>query len=180
MELCDSVEKMEKRYIITIDRKVKALNVRSKNLKIRNLPKGKKRIDCINSKPFAFFGLCLVMGIILITLCQSYLIGGLFIIVSIYNFFFIKNEVLVEFYEDHAVFYHTTSYKDECYLLFWEDVASWEIHHAKSDYDELTLTLKNDKKVTLKCVSKHKIQRYLKRYVAVRQEKVIVPPQTSH
>lgn len=179
MELCDTVEKMKKRDIITIDRKVKSLNVRSKNLKIRNLPKGQKRLDCINSKPFAFFGLCFLVGLILIVLSQSYLIGGLLVVISAYNFFFIRNEVLVEFYEDHAVFYHHNAYKDECFLLFWEDVHSWQIKRTKKDYDELLLVLKNHRKVTLKCVSKHKIQRYFKRYASQASSKVVIPPQTN-
>lgn len=155
------------------------MNVRSKNLKIRNLPKGRKRIDCINAKPFVLFGICLITGILLLILCNSYLIGTVLVLISLYNFLFIKNEILVEFYEEYAVFYRTTSYKDECFLLFWNDVRDWYIQRAKSNYDEIHISLKNDQKVVLKCVSKHKIQRYFRRFVCTGHKKEILPSQTS-
>lgn len=155
------------------------LSVRSKNLKIRNLPKGHKIIDCVNSKPFVFFSICLVMGLLLVLIAQSYLIGGILVVLSLYNFFCIKNEKLVEFYDEFVVFYHISSYKDECYLLFWEDIESWKIIHTKRDYDELILHLKNGKKVTLKCVSKHKLQRYFKRYTKQLDQESIVSSHTS-
>lgn len=179
MELCDSVEKLKKRYIITIDKKVTNLIVRSKNLKIRNLPKGHKMIDSVNSKPFVFFSFCLVIGVLLIILCQSYLIGGILTVLSLYNFFCIKNEKLMEFYDEFVVFYHINSYKDECFLLFWEDIESWKITHTKKDYDEILLRLKNGKTVCLKCVSKHKVQRYFKRYANQADKKAVLPSHTS-
>lgn len=139
------------------------MNIRSRNLKIRNLPKGNKRIDRINSKPYLFLGLFLVMGAALI-LCRSYLLGSMFVILFLYNFCFVKNDILIEFYDEYAVFYHYDNRKDECFILFWQDVAKWQYVHTKRDYDEIEVWLKNGRQVTIKCISQHKTLKFFKHY----------------
>lgn len=142
------------------------MNIRSKNLKIRNLPKGNQRLDQINSKPYLFLGLFLVMGTALL-LCKSYLLGSMFIILFFYNFCFVKNDILIEFYNEYAVFYHYNNHKDECFLLFWQDIAKWQYVHTKKDYDEIEVWLKNGRQVCIKCISQHKTLKYFKRYAGV-------------
>lgn len=144
------------------------LNVRSKNLKIRNLPKQCKRIGQINSKPYVFLVLFFILGILLIA-CRSYVMGTILTVLFIYNLCFVKNCVLIEFYEDHAVFYQITTHKDDCYLLFWDDIEKWRYVKTKTDYDLLEITLKNGKEISLKCISKHKTLHCFKRFVKVPQ-----------
>lgn len=170
MELCDCVDSLKKRYIITNSKKVDYLNIRSKNLKIRNLPKDGRQIDQINSKPYVFLISFLVMGILLM-LCKSYLLGTILLALFLYNFCFVKNSVLIRFYEEYVVFYNHANKKDECFLLFWEDIAKWQYVRTRSDFDELQITLKDGKKVTIKCIGKQKTLRYFKRY-AMPPEKV--------
>lgn len=139
------------------------MNIRSKNLKIRNLPKGNRRLDQINSKPYVFLGLFLVLGVTLF-LCRSYLLGSMFIILFFYNFCFIKNDILIEFYDEYVVFYHYNNRKDECFLLFWQDIEKWQYVHTKKDYDQIEVWLKNGKQVSIQCISQHKTLKYFKRY----------------
>lgn len=140
------------------------MDVRSQLLKIRNLPQGHKLIDHVNAKPYLVF--CILGGIgILFVLREKYMILGILLLfIALYSFIFVKNERLIEFYDDYCVFYRTNANKDECFLLFWNDISAWEIHTGY-EYDELSVTLKNQKKITLRCVCKHKLNRYFKRYV---------------
>lgn len=147
------------------------MDVRSKILKIRNLPQGDKRIGSINAKPYAFFVVVLLTGILSV-MKEHYLFGSIFIIVSLYNLCFTQNEKLAEFYADYAVFYHINDHKDECFLLFWEDVEGWQCMRRHSGYDMIEITMHNQKSVSLRCVDKHKIDRYLKRFTHSQKEKL--------
>ena len=135
------------------------MDVKSKVLKIRNLPCDGKKLDTISSKPYGFICVLLIAGIIL--LCSNYyLVGCVITIFSAYYLFFVKNIKLVEFFDRYALFYMNNG-KDECFVLFWEDVDHWEFSKCKNDLDSLTITLKNHQSVSIKCVSRKKIEKYL-------------------
>lgn len=142
---------------------MKTLQIRSKNLKIRNLPKGDKRMDVINSKPYVFLCLFLFLAMMML-ISKYYLLTILFFFLFLYNFCFIRNTVLVEFFYDYVIFYNQ-SQKDEAFLLFYSDVLKWEYVHTKKDYDELHMVLKNDQHIKIPCISKHKILRHFKQHV---------------
>lgn len=161
MELCDYIDNKEKRDIIIYIRGGLVLNIRSKNLKIRNLPKNNKRLDQVNSKPYLFLIIFFTLGVSLL-LCKSYLIGTVVTVLFLYNICFVRNSILIEFFEEYVVFYNTTQ-KDECFLLFWEDIAKWQYKNTKVDFDILEITLKDGKQVSIKCIGKRKTLRYLKR-----------------
>lgn len=150
------------------------LTVRSKMLKIRNLPKEHRRLGVINSKPVVLFVVLLGVGIVLVAMKQNFLIGIILITLSLYNMLFIRGDHLVEFYDDYVVFYHINANKDECYLVFWEDIAAWQIQRNGMNYDELVIGLKNHQTIRFQCVSKMKLERYFKRCVNnVKKEDVI-------
>lgn len=141
------------------------MTVRSKILKIRNIPKGHRRSGTINSKPLALFIVVLGLGILLVAVKRNLLIGIFLIVFSLYNILFIRGECMVEFYDEFVVFYHVNSQKDECYVLFWEDIAKWQVARNRKDYDELNIELKNHTTIKIPCVSRIKLDRYFKRYV---------------
>ena len=109
------------------------MRVRSKILKIRNLPKtGEKRGE-IKTKPYGLLLTFLVIGIAL--LFTSYYVFGIVLVgLFLYYLLFIKNALLVEFFDTYAVFYLNNG-KDECYVLFWNDVKDWQLEKAKRDMD---------------------------------------------
>lgn len=139
------------------------MSVRSKMLKIRNLPKGHRRLGSINTKPIDLFIAVLAFGVVLIAV-KSLFIGTFLIAFSLYNILFIRGDCLAEFYDDFVVFYHVNSHKDECYLVFWEDIDKWQVLKNRKHYDELIIGLKNNTIVRFPCVSKIKLARYFRRY----------------
>ena len=109
---------------------------------------------------------------------EKYMILGILLVfVAVYSFLFIKNERLIEFYDDYCVFYRMNANKDECFLLFLNDISAWEIHPG-SEYDELSVTLRDQRKIVLKCVCKHKLTRYFKRYVNREEQETAVISKT--
>lgn len=165
------VEMLQKKAIITNDKRVNSVEVRSQYLKIRNLPQKEKRIGSINSKPYVFFCILLLISFYFIRR-QVYLLGVLIQVISIYNLCFTHNEKLVEFYRGYVVFYHINEHKDDCFLLFWEDVAGWYFTNGGHGYDAICVELRNQKQVTLRCVERWKIARYFKRCTALKQDAI--------
>lgn len=147
------------------------MNVKSKILKIRNLPTDGKKIDQINVKPYSFIIVCLIAGISL--MCTSlYLIGFIITFLFLYYLLFVKDVVLIEFYDQYAVFYLNNG-KEECFLLFWEDVLRWSITSNRNDLDLLNIVLRNNECIALKCLSRKKVEKYFLRYVNHDPEKEI-------
>lgn len=154
------------------------MTVRSKMLKIRNLPKGHRRLGVINSKPVELFIVLLGLGILLVAMRQYFLAGVLLIIFSLYNMLFIRGDQLVEFYDDFVVFYHVNSHKDECYLVFWEDISTWQIQKNRMNYDEVVIGFINHTSVCFQCVSKTKLERYFKRCANAAQKEDVITSKT--
>lgn len=147
------------------------MNVKSKILKIRNLPTDGKKIDQINAKPYLFIIVCLIAGISL--MCTNlYLIGIIITFMFLYYLLFVKDVVLIEFYDQYAVFYLNNG-KDECFLLFWEDVQRWSITSNRNDLDLLNIVLRNNECIALKCLSRKKVEKYFLLYASHDQEKGI-------
>ena len=167
MELCDNIEYKKNFDIIFLDKKVRLVNVRSKILKIRNLPADGTRIDQIKAKPYGFIILFLLLGIAM-TFTRFYIFG--FIIAAVFLFYLVgvKDMVLVEFFDCYAVFYLNNGL-DECFLLFWDDIEHWEIVSSRRDLDVLNITLKNNQTISLKCLGKKKIEKYFCQYVPCHQ-----------
>lgn len=147
------------------------MNVKSKILKIRNLPCNETRLDTISSKPYAFICVILALGILL--LCSSYyLIGAVVSIFSAYYLLAVKNVKLVEFYENYAVFYLNNG-KEECFVMFWEDVAQWEISGNRMDLDTLNVMLKNNQSISIRCVQRKKIEKFFQMHTCLKKTNAV-------
>lgn len=146
------------------------MNVRSKILKIRNLPKGDKRIDHVHAKPYVFISICLAIGIGL--LCTRFFLAGIIVtLIFLFYLIFVRDMILIEIYDQYAVFYFINE-KDECFLLFWEDIEKWEVINSRTDLDVLNITLHNHEMISLKCLSKKKVIKYFVKYTNEEQQKV--------
>lgn len=131
------------------------MHVRSNVLKTRNLPQNTKRLDVINSKPYLFILLFCVIGIFFL-MYNCFLIGIAIMLIFGYQLLFVRNVVMTEFYEEYVVFYMDKK-REECFLLFWNDVRSWAYIKKKYELDMIEVVLKNDQSVTFKCLSKRKL-----------------------
>ncbi len=81
----------------------------------------------------------------------------------LFNLFCIPNKVVTEFYEEYAVYYYEQE-KDECFILFWEDIASWIYYPKMNDLDLIEIELKNHARICFKCLSKHKTMQYFQMF----------------
>ena len=145
--------------------------VKSKVLKTRNLPVDGKLIDHCNAKPYLFILLAISIGALLL-MTRFYLIGFVILCFFLYYLIFVKDVTLIEFYDKYAVFYFNNA-ENECFLLFWEDVEKWQVHSSRKDFDQVEVTLRNQQVVSLKCLERKKLERYLTTYTNANTETVM-------
>ena len=144
------------------------MKVKSKCLKIRNLPADGEYLGHVNSKPYLFIFVCLAIGVALLPTI-FYMVGILMCLVFLYCLIFVKNIKLIEFYTQYAFFFLNNG-NDECFLLFWDDVAKWNIESQRNDLDILHIDLKDGQTISLKCLGRKKIVRYFEKYVPVQKQ----------
>lgn len=147
------------------------VNVKSKILKIRNLPSDSEKVDKINAKPYLFIMIFLLIGIAL-TFTKLYLVGIIITLLFLYYLVFVKDAALIEFYSQYAIFYLNNG-KDECFLLFWDDVLHWNIENNRKDLDSLSIVLRNNETIDLKCLSRKKVEKYFHLFTTEKEEKEI-------
>lgn len=140
------------------------MNVKSKTLKIRNLPQNEKRLACINSKPYLFIVLFLSIGFYALWK-QYFIVGTIVVAIFLFNLCCIPNKVVTEFYERYAVYYYEQE-KDECFILFWEDIATWVFHPRMNDLDMIEVELENGASICFKCLSKQKTLQYFQKFAS--------------
>ncbi|MEG0423542.1 MAG: hypothetical protein RSA96_01635 [Erysipelotrichaceae bacterium] len=136
------------------------MEMKSKNLKVRNLPQDKEPVDKINSKPYAFIVVFLLMGTYMI-ITKYYFLGILIVAVFLYNLFFIKNRVNTEFYDDYVVFYNEND-KEECFILFYDEIREWKYIRGRFDVDTLEVTFRDGKRIKFKSLSKGKMLKHFR------------------
>lgn len=136
------------------------MKIRSRVLKIRNLPQDEKRIEVVSSKPYAFLIIGIILGIYLL-LGKYYLVGIIMIPFFLWNLFVVKNEILVAFYDSYVFFYLQQS-KDECFVCFYADIKSYEIVKKRNSLDEIVITFLNDEQKRIPCVNMGKVRKQFK------------------
>lgn len=113
--------------------------MRSKELKVYNLPADRQPSAIIDAKPYGLFMLFLVFGIVLILFNISTMYGIATIIIGLCAIMFLPKTILVEFFEDSLVLHNKAS-KDDCVLIYYEDVTSFiYVRGSLKDYLQIAL-----------------------------------------
>lgn len=132
--------------------------MKSKKLKIRNLPKNEKQIDHITAKPMGILFGSVVLGFILF-FTKYYLIGTILFAMFFYELVCVKDYELVAFYETYAVFFIDKK-KENCYIVYYDDILKWDYKTKWNSYDKIDLVFKNGNEVELRCMEKRKFKKY--------------------
>lgn len=113
--------------------------MRSKELKVYNLPTDKQALAIIDAKPYGLLMAVLVLGVCLILFRISTMYGIATIVVGSCAIMFLPKTILVEFYDDHLVLHNKAS-KDDCVIIYYEDVTSFiYVRGSLKDYLEIAL-----------------------------------------
>ncbi|MEG0345942.1 MAG: hypothetical protein RR435_06675 [Erysipelotrichaceae bacterium] len=134
-------------------------NIKSKHLKIRNIPKEKVKLASIGSKPYLVLSILLIISIMTLT-TRFRLFGLILTIFFIYCIVFLKDNSTVEFYNNFVIFYDENSAED-CYLIFYHEIDSWYYKKNLSDLDVVYFILNDGSKLEFKSLSESKMKKHL-------------------
>lgn len=98
--------------------------MKSKELKVHNLPGEDLLISRIDAKPNLIFTLFIILGIMSFFLNISFFYGAALILISINAMIFMPKVTLIEFFQDYFIIYNKAD-KNRCVMIYYDEVSSW-------------------------------------------------------
>lgn len=143
--------------------------MKSKTLKIRNIPKEPPIIATVRVKPTSQLIVLTFIGAIFFMFSEMLSYFGLVIIcVCSFCLLVMPDRKLIEFTHDFIIIYNCKD-RDDCNILFWEDILTWQ-YIWRADKDELEIELVNHTKENIECFSKSTIVPLLRAYIKEKEK----------
>lgn len=146
--------------------------MKSKVLKVRNLPQNEVVIKRIRLKPMLLLSVLTAASVGLLFLSSYTLFAILILIVACFFLFILPNRTLMEFTGSFAVLYNCKS-QDECTLIYWDEVMSYEYHSHAKGADVLTFVLTDETVYSIECFSKASVAVLLAQYLPGKEVKKV-------
>ena len=144
--------------------------MKSKEIRVRNLPKDDVPFYVLNVKPTSFLIIAMIMGICFLWI-RSYLqvIGVMVIMVSLFSLLMLPDCKLYEIHQDYIVLYNRHD-KSECFIIYYEDMVSWHYEWNPS-YDQLVISLVDGSVEKQEVYAKYRIEKWLNSLAPGKQAK---------
>ena len=144
--------------------------MRSKEIRVRNLPKDDVPFYVSNVKPTSFLMIAMIAGICFLWI-RTYLqvIGVMVIMVSLFSLLMLPDCKLYEIHQDYIVFYNRHD-KSECFIIYYEDMVSWHYEWNPS-YDQLVISLVDGSVEKQEVYAKYRIEKWLNSLAPGKQAK---------
>lgn len=136
--------------------------MKSKELKNYNLPENRTYNEAIEAKPMVLLLLIMAIGFGLM-LIKQYIVGISLFLFGAACLIFLPNRRIIEFYDDYMILYNKAR-KDECNVVYYDDVKSWE-YKTRVSIDELVITLNDDTIQKVDAFSKIEFESDLNKYL---------------
>lgn len=136
--------------------------MKSKELKNYNLPENRTYNEAIEAKPMALLLIIMAIGFGLM-LIKQYIVGISLFLFGAACLIFLPNRRIIEFYDDYMILYNKAR-KDECNVVYYDDVKSWE-YKTRVSMDELVITLNDDTIQKVDAFSKIEFESDLNKYL---------------
>ena len=143
--------------------------MKSKELKVYNLPYDRKIEASIDAKPYELIFIIVVVGVILSILLKVTFSGIALVLLGVFGLSFLPKHVLLEFSNEYVVIYNRANH-NECVMVYYEDIQSWRYIKGNS-FDELELTLINGSKESVEAFSKITFEGAMNKYIPDKKAK---------
>lgn len=131
--------------------------MRSKILKTRNIPKNVTVIQRVTLKPVFLLSMMIIVSAVILFFTSVTILGLSLLGLTSFFFFILPNHVLIEFTEEFLILYNRKS-KDECTLVYWDEIMNYEYQSNNKGADILSITLIDDTVYTIECFSRNSIR----------------------
>ena len=144
--------------------------MKSKEIRVRNLPKDDVPFYVSNVKPTSFLIIAMITGICFLWI-RTYLqvIGVMVIMVSLFSLLMLPDCKLYEIHQDYIVLYNRHD-KSECFIIYYEDMVSWHYEWNPS-YDQLVISLVDGSVEKQEVYAKYRIEKWLNSLAPSKQAK---------
>ncbi len=138
--------------------------MKSKTLRIRNIPMEPPVIESICVKPTIFLMGMVVFGAMLAMLHIEWMYLGVLIIgIAIFSLVVLPDRKLLEFTYDFMILYNCKD-RELCKIVYWDEILSWQVlWRAKRDILEIELV--DNSVELLDIVAKGRVITFLRTYV---------------
>ncbi|MDO4198586.1 MAG: hypothetical protein Q4D13_06335 [Erysipelotrichaceae bacterium] len=145
--------------------------MKSKELKVYNIPINERFLDSIDAKPAGMLVLMMLIGMALIVLRWGMVFGISLIAFSSVCLLFMPQDVLMYFYNDFLILYNKAN-RENCVLIYYDEVASWYYSWgASADY--LYIELVDGMVEKIEAFSKTLFEAKMRTYMKDKQKKVL-------
>ena len=139
--------------------------MKSKVLKIRNLPSDMQVLNEIKVKPIgSLLFLVAVAGIFIISGSSIAIVGVVLLAVSAYALLVMPDRLLMQFTSDYLVLYNRKN-RDECMLIWWDEIVAWQ-YQKHNNEDTLWLELIDGHVESIECFNRGRVVSYFKVYAS--------------
>ena len=144
--------------------------MKSKEIRVRNLPKDNVPFYVSNVKPTSFLMIAMIAGICFLWI-RTYLqvIGVMVIMVSLFSLLMLPDCKLYAIHQDYIVLYNRHD-KSECFIIYYEDMVSWHYEWNPS-YDQLVISLVDGSVEKQEVYAKYRIEKWLNSLAPGKQAK---------
>jgi len=143
--------------------------MRSKELKVYNLPVEEKQPFFIDSKPYLFIIFVVLFGIAFLFSTTTMPLGFLLTGVGLFCLLFFPRMIMIEFYDSYLIL-HNKADKTTCVLIYYEDIVSW--YYKKGNYaDYLYIELVDGTTERLEAFSKVSFEAAMNSYLKDKHKK---------
>ena len=137
--------------------------MKSKVLKIRNLPEEMQVLNEVKVKPIgSLLVLMLVSGVFIISGSTIAIMGVVLLAISSYALLVMPDRILMQFTDEYLVLYNRKN-RDKCMLIYWDEILLWQ-YQKHNNEDQLWLQLTDGQTETIECFNRNKIVPYFKIY----------------
>lgn len=144
--------------------------MRSKTIKIINIPEYPYIIRTVSVKPIALMFTVIGIGVSFLFINTDFAMFGLvFIIIAIFSIMFLPDAKIVEYTDEYIILYNTKE-KDECKLVYWDEILGWQ-YKWHTDKDELNIELIDHSIEKVDIYSKSTVFPYFKKYASGKERK---------
>ena len=143
--------------------------MKSKELKIYNLPVENVPSSQINAKPTIMFILLILLGIFLFVIKLPYIYGIILITIGVISIGFMPRVTMIEFYSDYLVMYNRAD-KSTCVIIYYNEVSCWYYTWSASK-DTLVIELEDGSKEVMETFSKTLFEAYMSKYLKQKRKK---------
>lgn len=143
--------------------------MKSKELKVYNLPNESTILSEINAKPTWAFLVLILVGIVSFILGLNPIYGITLIVVGIIAVIAMPRVTLMEFFSDYLILYNRAD-KNTCVIIYYSEVKQW-YYTWSAKKDLLTIELEDGTIEQIEAFSKTIFEAHMSRYLKDKRKK---------